>query len=291
VTNAAQPTGGTSAMLDELGYERKLPRISGEPDSVYRSRIAVPADTVSPNAVKRMLNRTLTKGEGLSWCFREVGTPLLPGFFFDSDAYDYDAVTVAGTVAGQFIDGEQVYQLLAGGQVAQGHALTSFPVPATPFNPGQAGTTGTVGPPVLYGVADINPQIGGRFVVGVPLVGKTSGATVTPTTLGPNSGLNNTGLNAGSTTWRTWLDFLRMRAYFRVDVQPSDAGEFGFFWGGAASGVGGGFDYWDCAPFPCFYDGTALVAAHAYLAAYHAVDAIRAAGVFWEMDLMTGPCV
>lgn len=291
VTNAAQPSGGTSPMLDELGYERKLPRNSGEPDSVYRQRVAVPADTVSPNAVKRMLNRTLTKGDGLSWCFREVGTPLLPGFFYDHDAFDYDAIVVVGTVTGTFVDGERAWQTLSNGQVAQGHALVSSAVPSTPFVPGQAGTTGIPGPSVFYGVANINPQPGGAFVAGLPIVGKNSGASSAATGVGSNPMTFAAGLDAGPTTNRVFLDYLRFRAYFRVEVQPSDFGEFGFFWGGAASGVGGGFDYWDDAPFLTFYDGWAETAATAYLNAYHAVDAIRAAGVFFEVGLMTGPCV
>jgi hypothetical protein len=293
VSNPEQPSGGTSAMLDELGYERQIPRASQEPDASYRQRIAVPADTVSPNAVKRMLNRTLTKGEGLTWCFREVGTSLLPGLFYGpteadgasptDDAWDYDCVIVTGSVSGQFVDGEQVYQLLAGGQVAQGHALVQLALPATPFVPGQAATTGTTSPPALVGVGNINAQQGGAFVTGLPIVGKTSGATVVPTRL--------TGGLQVIDRYKLWLDYLRFRGYFLVDVQPSAAGDFGFFWGGAASGVGSPFDFWDDAPFLCFYDGYAASAAAAYLAAYAGVDSVRAAGVYFEFDLMTGPCV
>lgn len=293
VTNPEQPSGGTSAMLDELGYERNIRRASQEQDSTYRQRIAVPADTVSPNAVKRMLNRTLTKGEGLAWCFREVGTSFLPGLFYGpteidgaaptDDAWDYDCVLVTGSGAGQFVDGEQVYQSLASGQVAQGHALTQQALPSAPFVSGAAGTTGTTTQPVLVGIGNINPQPGGAFVTGRPIVGKTSGATFTPTAF--------TGGLQLIDKYKLWLDYLRFRGYFLVDVQPSAAGDFGFFWGGAASGVGSPFDFWDDAPFLCFYDGYAVEAARAYLAAYAGVDSVRAAGVFWEMDLMTGPCV
>jgi hypothetical protein len=293
VTNAEQPAGGTSAMLDELGYERGIRRASQEADSTYRQRVAVPADTVSPNAVKRMLNRTLTKGEGLAWCFREVGTALLPGLFYGpteldgvsptDDAWDYDCVLVTGSVTGQFVDGEQVYQILASGQVAQGHALTRQALPSTPFVSGQAGTTGTTTEPSLVGIGNINVQQGGAFVTGLPVVGKTSGATVTPTAL--------TGGLQVIDRYKVWLDYLRFRAYFLVDVQPSAAGDFGFFWGGAGSGNGSPYDFWDDAPFLCFYDGYAVEAARAYLAAYAGVDSVRAAGVYFEFDLMTGPCV
>jgi hypothetical protein len=293
VTNAAQPSGGTSAMLDELGEERRIRRISGEADATYRQRVAVPADTVSPNAVKRMLNRTLTKGAGLSWCFREVGTSLLPGFFWDWDAYDYDAVGMpSGAQTGTFVDGERVVQRLASGQVAEGHALCAFPPPAQPFVPGAAGTTGLAGAPgLLVAVASINPQPGGAFVLGVPVVGLTSGATFTPAVLVANPGQNNGPVAPGPTAQRVLLDHERFRGYFQVGVQPSDAGEFGFFWGGAASGVGGGFDFWDCSPFDCFYDGWALAAANVYLNAYASVAGIAAAGVLVEVFPMLGPCV
>jgi len=293
VTNAEQPSGGTSAMLDELGYERKIRRSPGEPDALYRPRIATPADTVSPNAVKRALNRTLTKSpEQLSWCFREVGTGLLPGFFYDLDAYDYDAVLLVGSASGAFVDGEQVAQEVGGGLVAQGHALVRSAPPAVPFVPGAAGTTGAPGAPLLLGAAGV--QQGAAFVVGAGIVGRTSGAVFTPTIVGTNAGRNDDpglGNVPGPTRWRVLLDYLRFRAYFAVEVQPSDAGEFGFFWGGAASGVGGGADYWDCAPYPCFYDGWAWTASRDYLAAYHAVDAVRAAGVTFELFQQRGPCV
>jgi hypothetical protein len=292
VTNPAQPSGGTSAMLDELGRERDIDRVSGEPDTIYRQRVAVPADTVSPNAVKRMLNRVLTKNDGLSWCFREVGTSLLPGFFWDWDACDYDAVRMTGTQVGTFVDGERVSQGLSNGQVAQGHALVQTPAPSTPFVPGQAGTTGLPGgPPAFVGAASINPQPGGAFVVGLPIVGLTSGALFTPSALTASAGQNNGPVAPGPTAFRVLLDHERFRGYFQVGVQPSDLGEFGFFWGGAASGVGGGYDFWDCSPFECFYDGWALAASNAYLNAYSSVAGIAAAGVFVEVFPMLGPCV
>jgi hypothetical protein len=273
-------------VLDALGRERKIPRQTAEPDSTYRQRVAVPDDTVTPNAVKRMLNRVLTKPQGLSWCFREVGTSLLPGFFWDLDAYDYDAVVVVSPTSssGAFQPGEQVRQLLANGQVAQGHALVSYAVPSTPWVPGQAATTGIGGAsPLLHAVADINPQAGGAFVPGLPIVGLASSAAATPTSLAG-------GLVPGN-RFKVLLDYLRFRAYFLVDVQLGGAGDFGFGWGGAASGSGALFDYWDCAPFPCFYDGFPVTADSTYAQAYSSVDAIRAGGVYWEMDPMLGPCV
>ena len=84
VTNEAQPSGGLSAMLDELGAERNLPRASAESDAAYRERIATPADVVSPNALHRAANRVLVP-IGISHCLREVGDAShFPGLFFDA---------------------------------------------------------------------------------------------------------------------------------------------------------------------------------------------------------------
>jgi len=100
VLNEEQPDGGRSAMLDELGLEKNMPRIQGEGDDAYRDRISKPADVVSPNAIIRAMIRGLDP-LGVTGCFREVGQPLLKGFFYDVDpalahefafAYDMDPV-------------------------------------------------------------------------------------------------------------------------------------------------------------------------------------------------------
>jgi hypothetical protein len=102
VTNAASPTGGVAPMLDELGEERAIYRAPGEVDDSYRKRIAKVADTVSPNAIRRIANRIFAT-YGASACLRETGKPELRGFFFDGDpsnndpaiafAYDFDFTT------------------------------------------------------------------------------------------------------------------------------------------------------------------------------------------------------
>lgn len=100
VTNVEQPGGGTSAMLDELGdAERDIPRSLGESDTAYRKRVATPNDVVSPNAIRRAIARGMT---GASWCFREVGSPSLPGIFYDrQDAFDfYDGNVLLFTASG-----------------------------------------------------------------------------------------------------------------------------------------------------------------------------------------------
>lgn len=84
VTNPESPTGGRSPMLDELGLDRGVNRSPGEFDDAYRQRVWKLPDVVSPNAVKRAVNRVLSQF-GSAGCFREVGEidRLFPGFFYD----------------------------------------------------------------------------------------------------------------------------------------------------------------------------------------------------------------
>lgn len=83
VRNPLPTSGGRDAFLDGLGEDRGLPRRIGESDDAYRLRIMETPDTVSPAAIKRGVDRVLAP-YGLGGCLREVGTPLLPGFFYDA---------------------------------------------------------------------------------------------------------------------------------------------------------------------------------------------------------------
>lgn len=89
VTNPTSPVNGRTAVLDAIGKEREIFRSPGEPDDVYRERVATPADVVSPNAIVRAMNRVLAP-LGLDGCFREVGQALLRGFFYDGDPTSTD---------------------------------------------------------------------------------------------------------------------------------------------------------------------------------------------------------
>jgi hypothetical protein len=83
VANVEQPTGGRSPVLDEIGFERNVLRTTMEGDESYRDRVGNPADVVTPNAVRRAANHALAP-YGVGCCFRQVGTDLLPGFFYDA---------------------------------------------------------------------------------------------------------------------------------------------------------------------------------------------------------------
>lgn len=88
VTNTESPVNGRIAMLDALGDERKLQRTTLQSDDEYREVLGQIADVVSPNAIRRAINRILAP-HGLTACLREVGQELYPGFYLDHDAYDY----------------------------------------------------------------------------------------------------------------------------------------------------------------------------------------------------------
>jgi hypothetical protein len=80
--NEASPTLGRSGTLDELGMERKIPRVSGENDAQYSERISKLADVVSPRAIARAATRIL-QPLGVSPCIREVGQLGFRGFYYD----------------------------------------------------------------------------------------------------------------------------------------------------------------------------------------------------------------
>jgi hypothetical protein len=55
VRQVADAAGGLGAVLDQLGEDRGLPRAPGESDTFYRGRVSLLPDTVSPAAVRRVL--------------------------------------------------------------------------------------------------------------------------------------------------------------------------------------------------------------------------------------------
>ena len=89
VTNVSSPSGGRAPILDQIGSERSIARGSGEGDDAYREAIANLADVVSPNAIRRCINRALANF-GVSGWLREVGTFDLPGLYLDGDPLSTD---------------------------------------------------------------------------------------------------------------------------------------------------------------------------------------------------------
>jgi hypothetical protein len=252
VTNVESPSGGVHGWLDELGDERGVARASGEPDDSYRKRVAQVADVVSPNAIKRALSRTMG---ALPWCFREVGTPALPGFFFDAeDAYDTDVIVLGGSItSGTFQDNESVvlevlpgYLILAKGYFGRldgGVTLTMI------RKQGRAPTM--VAP---------NTQVRGLHSGAIFTVGS---ATVFP--------------SVNDRRFRVWLDYAEFRGFFEVGVPPLSLGEFGFAYDVGPYGA------YDATPFNDFYDGFPVGASAIYSRVFQAVDSIREGGVLWDL--------
>jgi hypothetical protein len=264
-TNPAKPAGGVAGFLDGLGKERNVLRAPGESADSYRKRVSQLADVVTPNAIRRTLNRTIP---GVSWCLREVGRAGMPGFFFDLDAWDNDAILMGSdygdAVVGTFFGGEKVVQIGTGGILALGRALVKSPavgsVPSVPAVPH------------LVGIAGIR----GTFVAGTIIRGESSGATVNP-------GIIRGGL-AQANRYRVLFDYLHMRAAFYVGLPPGDVGEFGFSYDNHPNGAYDGIGFFD------FYDGAPLVTNRRNLTVQQALDKVRAAGVVAEVYLATDPC-
>lgn len=262
VTNLDQPAGGMSPMLDELGRERNIDRSPGESDDSYRTRVSELADTVSPNAIRRALNRTIPT---IPWCFREVGQTSWPGFYYDHDAYDLDLTTFAGVTTGTFAEGEKCHQV-NGGAYTYGRACLDYQLGAT--------VPGPPGALLFRGVSNvIGPGFAGGFSL---LIGELSGAKVSVTAV--------TGGLRPADRFRLVTDYYHMRATFYVGLPPPSAGDDGFAYDDHPFGA------YDATPFADFYDGAAWADGSTYRNVWNAIEKVRAGGVVWEIYQETGPC-
>lgn len=103
VTNVSAPSGGTADLLDAIGRERGVSRglRGSESDDNYRKRIHSIPDTVSPNALRRLIQHFLTPLQLSGDLLEPPGTPALPGFYADVDAADYSTTSVLESAAGR----------------------------------------------------------------------------------------------------------------------------------------------------------------------------------------------
>lgn len=83
-SNELSPRGGRAPTLQEIGFERGLHQEANETEEAFRRRVFEIADTISPSAVRRAVNRVLarTNREGY---VREVGRLDFRGVFYDGD--------------------------------------------------------------------------------------------------------------------------------------------------------------------------------------------------------------
>lgn len=269
VTNVLSPAGGRLGMLDAIGDERGVNRAPGEQDDSYRARVAEIADVVSPNAIKRTLNRVLGT---IPWCFREVGYPELPGMFYDgnnepadvsphggeNDAYDMDAYKIeGGPPVGTFYFQEA--SVLEDG--SGGIAMTGWMGGLSEFDTVVDFIRGNGRPPAS--------------VVGYRVRGLFSGATF-PVTL--------VRARFESTRFRCLFDYTEFRAFFLIGVPRLAMGEFGYAYDA------GPYNAYDVAPFNAFFDGFPRTAADIYRHVYQAVDVVKAGGVGFGLYLIDEPC-
>jgi hypothetical protein len=267
-------------MLDAIGEDRGVPRHSGEPDDAYRKRVHTPADVVTPNAIRRALNRALG---AIPWCFREVGGPLLPGFYFDrvdidADYYDADTVLCTGTVgSGSAIDPttatgfqERVEYRDADGLVKMRGWFGSL-VGGVSLTFIRIDGFGSVPNPLVWASGDV--------VVGLSsgLVFNVTSNTPSPYALGRR--------------YRTFLDYTDMRAFFVIGVPRFAFGEFGFAWSPLPAGSPASpFSFYDSAPYLSFYDGYPVGSGDFYRRAWQAVENVRAGGVRFDLVLDDSSC-
>lgn len=277
-TNVLSPENGVHGWLDELGSDRNLARAPGEDDSTYRQRIKSIADVVSPNAIRRTLSRTLG---AFPWCFREVGTEGLPGFFYDgdnappsftphgplNDAYDYDTILLRGITApvGTFQFQEPVeYEDSMGNNFAIGWLGRAEADVVPPF----------------WNVTIIrkNGSSPSPIPVGAIVRGTASGAYIQVSTNTPNP-------EAENRRFRQYFDYSQFRGFFIVCLPALGLGEFGFAYDDHPMGA---FDA--PAPFENFFDGYPYLNNLVYSRVYQAIDEVKAGGVLFDLCLDDGSC-
>jgi hypothetical protein len=269
-TNALSPTGGRAAVLDEIGYERDIQRASGEADDDYRERLKKPSDVVSPNAIRRALNRTLGS---LEWCFLEVGAnDGLRGWFYDGDLSPVGALST--TTVADLNDAYDTDVILL---------VTAF---LTTFDVTEKIVLETSPTGIRYATGYWGKNIAGPTLVFV----KTSGYA-------PPSyvGLQIRGLTSGTTVavvsgsvpatalarkWRTYFDYAEFRGFFVVCVPTVSIGEFGFHYD-----IPSLYNAYD-TPLSTgnFFDGYPSQNAAFYQRIFQAVDTVREGGVLWQLE-------
>lgn len=273
VTNTALVSRGEMGVLDAIGAERGIARAPGEDDESYRTRVKAIADTVSPNAIRRIGNRIWAVYGG-SVCLREVGQALFRGIYCDAVqnppavtsayAYDLDGVTVTGVGVGSFIEGEQVYQV-NGGVITTGRYTTTIAAAA-------------VGSPVPSpsGPLNIANIRGPGFVNTLPIVGQTSLAVWNPAAI--TGGLRN------ENRFKTNLDYTEMRAFFLVGVPASDLGDFGIAYDA------GTHNAFDANPYLAFCDGFAATTAVLNRSTWQGINDAKAGGVGFDLYIEAIGC-
>lgn len=268
VSNTLPPQGGTSAMLDELAYERGMFASTGETSDAFRLRVASPSDTVSPNAIRRAIARALG---GTPGTFLDTQTGLT-GFFYDrrdAGGFFYDTCCLVMSPSPGFTStaqpGDVLVWLDANGLLVANGFYAPAPGGATFNFVMRGGPLNTVPLRTIFAAGD-------RIV-----------DLTTPT----STNLTATAVPACYTSMakHVYLDYASFRGYFLVGVPPADAGDFGFFWGGPGDAHVGGF--YDRGGPASFYDGTPVTTNAVRGQVYREVQRVELGGV--GDDLIVDP--
>lgn len=298
VRNTLRPTGGVAPWLDELAFERKLSRLVNEDDETFRQRVKSVADVVTPNAIRRTLSRTLG---GIPWCFREVGSAVLPGFFYDGDksgpggdqgsnlavadkldAYDVDVLYITGGNTGVFLGARDIdLQPFA---IDRHKPMDSERVVLEKTATLEIAATGYMG--LMVEQTDDHP---GFTMTLIRKTGRLPASLTGWRVRGLESGaILHTLVSAFGDTaqirrrrFRYYLDYTQFRAFFLVGLPRLGFGEFGFAYdAGAYSAYDlGATNYFD------FYDGFPAKNKEVYQRVYQALDQVKAGGVTFELYL------
>lgn len=276
VTNEESAEGGKDGFLDAVGAERMVMRGQGEHDDIYRRRVATPADTISPGALRRAGNRALAPyGEAV--CLREVGQAEFPGLFFDTSpmsephAYDLDFtfLKVSNTNVGVgYIEGEPVRAFHDGIQTSgivqfenyRFHQFVMWQRVPTPDRN-------------MSGVVNIR---GPGFKVGDILEGMWSG------TKREIVGVGDGGILPQHRFYLP-LDIYEQRGFFMIGVPPMVLEDSGFFWDDEG--------FYDASTLSNFYDGESIGVAEAYEQVEANIHRARSAGVPFVLYIERHGCV
>lgn len=96
VINPSPILGGSGDTLGAIGADRNQGRIETESDEDYRNRLCALDDTISPGAIKRILDRLLSP-KNIDWSLKEPGDfNSLSGFILDFHPFDYGQLQPIG---------------------------------------------------------------------------------------------------------------------------------------------------------------------------------------------------
>jgi hypothetical protein len=268
VSQVTDTVGGTNQALESIANDRGITRGGTETIESFRLRVRTLPDTVSPGAVRRAVGAIMGAS---GFCFREVGTPLFRGVFFDGDDttgdvkkidfFDIDSLVFDGVhTSGSFVKDELVelrnslgYVLARGWFGSIENADTRF------FLIRQSG----------------QPQVG----AGITLVGLQSGAVFTPASFVDVSAAVN------ARRFRLNLDYVEFRGFFLIGLPRLNLGEFGMAFD---DGPRNAFDY--TTKQTNYFDGFPVVADQLYTSVFNAVKNTKAGGVGFTIYLEDIDC-